>query len=141
MINNKVTFTCSIVAITLCFGLNIFNTSVALAGGGGGGSSSSGGGSSSGCNSCSNGGTYATTNSRPTANQLASNLNSNPTSMGTNMHAVVTSNSNGTVSVSIRANDSGGGGSSSNGNPPPGGGSVFPGGFSSPATGYFDSAD
>ncbi len=138
MIKNKLNFTFSVVTIILCLGVSYFGIPLALAGGGG---STSGGSSSSGCNSCTNGGTYATTNSRPTANQLASNLNSNPNSMGTNMQAVVTSNSNGTVSVSIRERDTGGNGNSSSGNPPPGGGPGLPPSFfSQPATGYFDSA-
>ena len=137
MIKNKLNFSLSIVTITICLGISFFATPLAFAGGGG----SSSGGSSSGCNSCINGGTYATTDSRPTANQISRNLNSNPNSMGSNMESVVTSNSNGTVSVSIRERETGGNENSSTGIPKPGGPGVTPPIVSGAATGYFDSVN
>ncbi|MES2967041.1 MAG: hypothetical protein V4668_04620 [Patescibacteria group bacterium] len=143
MIKNKLTGTFKVVTISLCLGASMLISPLALAGGGGSGSSG-GSSTSGGCSgtSCTQGGTHSTTASRSTANEIARNLNSNPSSMGTNMEAVVTTNRNGTVSVSVRSTDRGGNDSSS-GSPTPTSpnGSIIPGSFTRAATGYFDVAD
>jgi hypothetical protein len=77
--------------------------------GGGGGS----GGSGSGSSSRAQPGTHATTNDRALANSVARDMNSRPNSMCSGCSATVTSNRDGSVSVSVRENDRGGGGNNS----------------------------
>jgi hypothetical protein len=118
--------------------------SVAYAGGGGSSGGSSGGGSNppgTGSTPRAQVGTVAVTPSRTLANEVARDLNSRQNSMCSGCSATVTTNRDGTVSVSVRQNDSGGG---SSGGTPSVGGSGNP--ITSnhtivPATGYFDVAD
>lgn len=138
MIKIKFSFTFGVAITFFCLLVGSLAAPVVLAGGGGGGGSSSGGSSSSGGGTL-QAGTYGV-DGRSQANVISRDLNRNPSQMPGGHSAVVTSNRDGTVSVSIRPNDSGGGGSSSSGNPTPGGPRVSPVTGSRPATGYFDSA-
>lgn len=73
-------------------------------GGGGGGSNPSGTGTTPRAQV----GTHAVTTDRNLANSVANDLNSRPNSMCSGCSATVTSNRDGTVSVSVRQNDTGG---------------------------------
>jgi hypothetical protein len=90
------------------------------AGGGGG----SGGSSSSGQNTRAQTGTHAVTSDRNLANSVARDMNSRPNSMCNNCSATVTSNRDGTVSVSVRENDRGGNDNRTSSSGTPGGGTT-----------------
>lgn len=103
------TVTNILLKIVLLSGILMFMTiSLVYAGSGGGGSSGGSNPSGTGTTPRAQPGTHAVTADRNLANQVARDLNSRPNSMCSGCSATVTTNRDGTVSVSVRQNDSGG---------------------------------
>lgn len=95
-------------AVVLSGILMLMTVSFVYAGSGGGGSGGGSNPSGTGTTPRAQVGTQAVTTDRNLANSVANDLNSRPNSMCSGCSATVTSNRDGTVSVSVRQNDTGG---------------------------------